>query len=77
MHILFVRSCYFLVQSMYVLDFLDLHFGISLLSHTYIGTIHLRRRQILAIFDPYPPPIGNHRHSSKMPPPPLKKDVGI
>ena len=36
------------------------------------GTIYLRRRQIFMIFDPYPPPIGNHRHSSKMPPPPQK-----
>jgi hypothetical protein len=36
----------------------------------YYGTIHLRRRQIFTIFDPYPPPVGNHRHSSKMPPPP-------
>ena len=25
------------------------------------------------IFDPYPPPVGKHRHSSKMPPPPQKK----
>ena len=33
------------------------------------GTIHLRRRQILAIFDPYPPPVGSHRHSNKSPPP--------
>ena len=35
-------------------------------------TIHLRRRQIFTIFDPYPPPVGNRRHSIKMPPP-LKK----
>ena len=34
-----------------------------------LGTIHLRRRQIFMIFDPYPPPVGNHRHSSKMPAP--------
>ena len=32
----------------------------------YLGTIHLRRRQIFMIFDPYPPHVGNHRHSSKM-----------
>ena len=30
---------------------------------TYLGTIHLRRRQIFPIFDPYPP---YHWHSSKM-----------
>ena len=33
------------------------------------GTIHLRRRQIFTIFDFYPPPVGNCRHSSKMTPP--------
>ena len=38
-------------------------------------TIHLRRRQFFMIFNPYPPPVGNHRHSSKMPP--SKKDIGI
>ena len=31
--------------------------------HSSKGTIHLRRRQIFTIFDPYPP---YHRHSSKM-----------
>jgi hypothetical protein len=40
------------------------------------GTIHLRRWQIFAIFDPYPP-VGNRLHSRKMPPPPQNKDVGI
>ena len=24
-----------------------------------VGTIHLRRRQIFTIFDPYPPPVGS------------------
>ena len=24
-----------------------------------LGTIHLRRRQIFMIFDPYPPPVGS------------------
>ena len=28
------------------------------LSKFYFGTIHLRRRQIFTIFDPYPPTIG-------------------
>ena len=41
----------------------------------WIGTIHLRRRQIFVILDPYPPPIGNRRQSSKMPPPPSKKKM--
>ena len=44
----------------------------------FLGTIHLRRRQIFTIFDPYPLPVGNRRHFSKMPPTPLqKKDVAI
>ena len=38
-----------------------------------LGTIHLRRRQMFAIFDPYPPPVGNHWHSSKMSPPHFQK----
>ena len=29
------------------------------LVHIVLGTIHLRRRQIFTIFDPYPPPVGS------------------
>ena len=50
--------------------------GLESLLNFQVGTIHLIRRQIFAIFDPYPPPVGNHRHSSKIPPP-SKKDIGI
>ena len=39
----------------------------------FLGTIHLRRRQIFTIFDPYPLPVGNRRHFSKMLPPPSRK----
>merc|ERR1712008_549980 len=35
--------------------------------HLILGTIHLRRRQIFVIFD--------HRHSSKMSPPPFRKNA--
>ena len=35
--------------------FFEMEFGASF--HT-LGTIHLRRRQIFTIFDPYPPTIG-------------------
>ena len=37
-----------------------------------LGTIHLRRRQIFAISDPYPSPVDNRQNSSKMPLPPLQ-----
>ena len=42
-----------------------------------LGTIHLRRRQIFTIFDPYPPPIGIRRHFSKMTPSPPKKTSAL
>ena len=42
-----------------------LKFGVTLL---YIMVI-----RVVELFDPYPPPVGNHRHSSKMSPLPFPK----
>ena len=42
----------------FVLYFSIFHCITRLNNHCHRGTIHLRRRQIFTIFDPYPPTIG-------------------
>ena len=50
-----------IIQSITKLNWLVLESGI-LRCTFHFGTIHLRRRQIFANFDPYPPRVGNRFH---------------
>ena len=50
-----IKSKYFLQKPIFE-NGIAIKYAFAAVTETRLGTIHLRRRQILTIFDPYPPP---------------------